>query len=245
MLNSFDNYFFIAFEPRSKPFFSVPEVNKFFPRVKTLPNIPAPCCILRFLCRFGPIIWALFIGTFLGKIFLLTLSYLATKKRPSGKVTRFGVNFRLSNILSQTVSSAPASFSFTAKYSFITILPTEPRIGVANAAIGKASPFCLRLFLLPPIYQMLHLTDCFFILKSCHSIVLWYMSYEEVLALGVIGRINILQGNRLIFLALVYVSRPFLIGWQDLFWNHFFLIFQSLLHSQHLLLDQDISFHHF
>ena len=90
---------------------------------------------------------------------------------------------------------------------------------------------------------MLHVTNCFFILKSCHPPVLWYMSYDEVLVLDVIRRINILLGNKPIFLVSVYVSRPFLIGWQDLFLNHFFLIFQPLFYSQRLLLDQDIFFH--
>ena len=55
MLNPFVYCFFflsiseiIAFEPMSKPFYNVPEENKSFPRLKTLPNIPAPCCVLRF-----------------------------------------------------------------------------------------------------------------------------------------------------------------------------------------------------
>ena len=41
--------------------------------------------------------------------------YLATKEHPLGKVTRFGVFFCLSNILSLTISSVAVSFSFTSK----------------------------------------------------------------------------------------------------------------------------------
>ena len=55
MLNSFFYYFFlpisevIVLEIKSKPLFNAPEDNKFFPRLKTLSNILAPCCVLHFL----------------------------------------------------------------------------------------------------------------------------------------------------------------------------------------------------
>ena len=128
MLHSFVNYFFYQFHnllllKRSKPFLSVPEVNKFFPRLKTLPNIPAP---LPSWSHCPSLIYS-YISR---QMFLLILSYVATKELPLSKVTRFGVTFRLSNILSLTISSA-------------SILPIEPRIGAAKAAIGKATLFCL------------------------------------------------------------------------------------------------------
>ena len=69
----------IALEPKSKPFFNALEENKFFPTLKTLPNIPATFCVLGFLCFLGPIVQDLLIVTFDGTFFLLTLSYLAKK----------------------------------------------------------------------------------------------------------------------------------------------------------------------
>ena len=55
------------------------EDDKFFPRLKTLPNIPAPSCVLPFLCRLGPILQDYLIVTFDGKFILLNFSYLAKK----------------------------------------------------------------------------------------------------------------------------------------------------------------------
>ena len=95
----------------SKPFFNAPDVSKFFPRLKTLPNIPAfCCCVLRFLSRFDPIVPDLLIVTFEGTFFLLTLH---KKDHPPGNVTGCGVTFRLSNILFLYIS--PTSASFTIK----------------------------------------------------------------------------------------------------------------------------------
>lgn len=92
----------------SKPFFNAPENYKFFPKLKTLPNIPVPCCFLCFICRFGPIVRNLFIVTFEGRFFLLTLSYHAKKDRPSGNVTRYGLTFHLNNVLFLYISPLSA-----------------------------------------------------------------------------------------------------------------------------------------
>ena len=81
-----------------KPFANAPDDNKFFPRLKALPNSPAPCYVLRFLCFLGPIALFLLIVTFEGKFFRLTFSYFAKKERSSGNFTRCGVTFRFSNI---------------------------------------------------------------------------------------------------------------------------------------------------
>ena len=63
----------------SKPSFNAPEDNNFFPKLKTMPHIPVPCCVPRFLCRLGPFVRDPLIVTFDGKFLLLTLSYLAKK----------------------------------------------------------------------------------------------------------------------------------------------------------------------
>ena len=61
----------MALEQMSNSFFNMLGESKLFPKLNALPNIPAPTCILRFLCRLGPIVSALFIATFAGKLFLL------------------------------------------------------------------------------------------------------------------------------------------------------------------------------
>ena len=93
---------------------------------------------------------------------------------------------------------------FTSKYFFITTPPNKPNMEAANAPIGKNSPFCLGVFLLPPIYQTTRLTDCFFILKSYHLLVQCYMFCDIKLAFVAITRTNTHQVNMLIFLALVF-----------------------------------------
>ena len=75
-------------------------------------------------------------------------------------------------------------------------------MGAANAPIGKNLPLCLRLFCLPPIYQTPRLTDCFFILKSCHLLVQCHMFFDVKLAPVAITRTNTHQVNMRIFLTL-------------------------------------------
>ena len=154
-----------------KPFFNVLEDNKYFPNLKTLPNISAPLCVLRFLHRLGRIVRDLIVK-FDGKFFLLTLSFLTKKDCPLGNVTRSGGPFFLNNILFLYISYT--STSFTSKYLFVTTPSNEPNMGAANAPIGKNSPLCLRLFCLPPIYQTPQ--------KSHRLLVQCYMFYDVKLA---------------------------------------------------------------
>ena len=186
----------------SKPFCNAPEDNKFFPRLKTLLNIPAPCCVLRFLCRLSAIVWDLLIVTFHGKFFLLTLSYLTKKDCPLGNVTRYAVTFCLKKIFFLYISSTPTSF--TSKYLFKTTPLNEPNMGAANAPIGKNPPLYLRLFCLPPLYQTPHLNDCFFILKSHHLLVQCYMFCDVKLTPTAITLTNTHQVNMSIFLTLFF-----------------------------------------
>ena len=168
----------IAFEPMSRPFFNRPvEVNAFVPKFTIFPKRLPPFCVLGFLCHLCPICRALFMVTFLGRFFLLTLSYLATKDCPFGNVTRRGVTRRLNAYCRRCRRLLPPSiFLITGP----TIAPNggpanEPNIG----AIGRNPPFCLRLFRLPPIYQTPCLTDYFpFILKSRRLLAICYKFYD-------------------------------------------------------------------
>ena len=126
------------------PIVNAPDEIKFFPKLNTLPNIPATCCVLPFFCRLGPIVRQLSIVTFDRHFFRLTLSYLAKKNLASGDITCFGVPVRLNNILSLYISSM--FMSFTTEESFMTTTPNVSNIGTANAPVGKKPPFCLRLF---------------------------------------------------------------------------------------------------
>ena len=186
----------------SNPFSKTLGVSKLFPKLNTLPNMPASCYVLRFLCLLGPIVRAVFIVTFAGKFFLLTHSYLTKNERPSGKVTRCDVTCRLNNILFLYISSA--STPSTAKKFFITTRPNEPNMGAASAPMGKNPPFCLHLFRLPPIFHAPHLSSCFFILKSWRLFVQCYMFCDVKLALAVITRTSTGQANMPKSLTLVF-----------------------------------------
>ena len=125
MFNPFVYYFFpsselMALESRLMPFFRAPNVSRFLRRLKTLPNSSLPGCVLRFLCCLGHIAWFLLIVTFKGKFFRLTLSYLATKDCPFGRVTPFGAILRLNNILSLYILGTFASPT-TTKYFFYNL----------------------------------------------------------------------------------------------------------------------------
>ena len=106
----------MAFEPRIIPFVMAPDVSRFLPSLKTLPNIPLPVCVLRFLCCLGPIVRFLLMVTFEGRLSRLTLSYLATKDRPFSRVIPLGVILHLNNILSlyilNTFTSPPTNKYF-------------------------------------------------------------------------------------------------------------------------------------
>ena len=118
-------YFFpsselMALKSRLMPFVRAPDVSRFLPSLKTLPNRPLPGGVLHFLCCLGHIIWFLLIVTFEGKFFQLTLSYLATKDCPFSRVTRLGAILRLNNILSQYIIDTFASPT-SAKYFFYNL----------------------------------------------------------------------------------------------------------------------------
>ena len=81
-----------------RTFFNKLRVSNLFPKLNMLPNILAPCCVLCFLCRLGPIVHILFIVTFAGKSFSTYPFISCYKVRLSGKVTRCGVTFCLNNI---------------------------------------------------------------------------------------------------------------------------------------------------
>ena len=99
----------------------MPEDNKFFPRLKTLPNIPARSCVRPFLCHLGPIVREFLIVTFDDKFILLNFSYLAIKESPSDNVTQCGVTFSLNNIFFLYISSI--SMPLTSKQLFIATPP--------------------------------------------------------------------------------------------------------------------------
>ena len=123
MLNSLVYYFYpiselIAFKPMSRPFFNRSvEGNAFVTKFPMFPKRLPSFCVLSFLCHLGPIYRALFMVTFLGRFFLLTLSYLTTKDCPFGNVTRCGITRRLNNILSARISPLSSS-PFTTKHFF-------------------------------------------------------------------------------------------------------------------------------
>ena len=188
MLNSLVYFFFpilefIAFEPMSRRFFDRPvEVNAFVPKFTMFPKRLQPFCVLRFLFRLNPICHALFMVTFLGRFFLLTPSYLATKDCPFGNVTRCGVTCCLNNILSLRISSL--SRRLLTPNTFLITGPTiAPNAGLANdpniGAIGRNPPFCLCPFHLPPIYQTPCLTDYFLLILKSHSLLaICYKFYD-------------------------------------------------------------------
>ena len=99
----------------------MPEDNKFFPRLKTLPNIPARSCVRPFLCHLGPIVPEFLNVTFDDKFILLNFSYLTIKDRPSDNVTHCGVTFSLNNIFFLYISSI--SMPLTSKHLFIATPP--------------------------------------------------------------------------------------------------------------------------
>lgn len=140
-----------------KSFVNASNVSKFLPRLKTYPNNPAPFCVLRFLYRLVPIVRFFLVVTFGNKFFQLTLSYLATKERPLGNVTRLGVTFFLTILCLYTYLThfhlvlPPNNF-------FTTTPPSVPNIGVAKAPIGNIPPLCFH-HLLPPMYHRPRLTD--------------------------------------------------------------------------------------
>ena len=129
-------------------------------------------CVLRFLCRLGPICRALVIMTFLDKFFLFTSSYLARKDCPFENVTGCGFSCRLSKLFCLSIS-AVATLLFSTKYFFITGPAIASNAGPANdpniAPTGKNPPFCVCLLRLLPICQTPHHTDCFLILKRSLS----------------------------------------------------------------------------
>ena len=188
MLNSFVYYFFSSFrayclEPMSRSFYNRPvEVNAFVSKFTMFPKRLLSLCVLRFLCRLRPVCCALFMVTFLRRLFLLTLSYIATKDCRFGNVTRRGVTRHPNNILSLRISPWLSS-PFTTKYFLITGLAIAANAGLANepniGAISRNLPFCLRLFRLSPIYQTPLLTNCFlFILKSRRLVEICYKFYD-------------------------------------------------------------------
>lgn len=113
----------------SSPFFNKLGVSKLFLKLNMLPNIPAPCCVLRFLCCLGPIVYILFIVTFAGNFFLLTLSYLAKKC-----ICRV----KLLVVMSLFYAYLLRLCLLPPNYSFITTPLNEPNMGAANAPLSTS-----------------------------------------------------------------------------------------------------------
>ena len=157
----------------SKLFSNAPEDNNLFPRLKTLPNIPALWCVLHFLCHLGPIVWVFLLWHLMVNFFYLPF-HISLRKTVRYVMLQVVVPLFILTIiyfytyLLRLWLSPPNIFS-------ITTPPNEPNMGAANAPIGKNPPLCLRPFRLPPIYQTPRLTDYFFILKSCRLLVQCYM----------------------------------------------------------------------
>ena len=107
----------MALEPRLMPFFMVPNVSRFLPSLKTLPNIPLSVCVLRFLCCRGPIVHVLLTFTFKGRFFQPILSYFATKDCPLGTVICLAAILLLNKILSLYILDT-FTFPITTKYFF-------------------------------------------------------------------------------------------------------------------------------
>ena len=114
----FANSEFNALTPTPNPFFNIPvDIRAFEPNLAMFPKRLPPCCVLRFLCLFGPICPVLVMVTFRGRFFLIILSYLARKDCPFGNVTGCGVTHRLNNIFCPGALAVMASF-FPTKYFF-------------------------------------------------------------------------------------------------------------------------------
>ena len=155
------------------PLFSKPvDVRALAPKFTMFPKRLPLFCVLRFLCRLGPICRALVIMTFLDKFFLFTSSYLARKDCPFENVTGCGFSCCLSKLFCLSIS-AVATLLFSTKYFFITGPAIASNAGPANdpniAPTGKNPPFCVCLLRLLPICQTPHNTDCFLILKRSLS----------------------------------------------------------------------------
>ena len=185
-----------------KPFFNVPEDNKFFPRLKMLPNIPAPCWVLRFLCRLGPI-FEIFLLWHLTVNFFCLPFHISLKKTVRQVMLHVVVSLFVLTIFCFYIYLLRLRL-LPPNIFFITTPLNEPNMGAANAPIGKNLPLCLRLFCLPPIYQTTRLTDCFFILKSCRLLVQCYMFFDVKLAPVAITRTNTHQVNMRVFLTLIF-----------------------------------------
>lgn len=158
----FPNSKFSALAPTPIPFFKrLVGVSALAPSFTMLPKRLPSCCILHYLCLLNSI--------FLGKIFLLTLSYLARKDFLFSNVTRRGVMRHLNSIFLSRYIDGDAIF-FHQIFFFTTGPARAPNAGPANdpniAPTGKNPPFCLRFLRLPPMYQTPFLTDCFLILKN-------------------------------------------------------------------------------
>ena len=86
--------------------------------------------------------------------------------------------------------------------------------------MGDIPPFCLRFFLLPPIYQTSPLTACrFLILKSHHPLAVCYRFYVTRWTLASRVHIDIVWVNRPIPLALAFLWLHLLAGWRGLSLN--------------------------
>ena len=98
-MNFFRSSELMPHEPRLLPFVMTPDVSRFLPSLKTLPNIPLQVCFLRPICFLGPIACFVLMVTFEDWFYWFTLSCLATKDGPFGRVIHLGAILCPKNIL--------------------------------------------------------------------------------------------------------------------------------------------------
>lgn len=141
---------FSAFAPPSTLRFSKPvNVRTLATRFKMFPKILPPFCVLRFLYRLSPNCYVLVIVTFLGNLFLLTLSNLARKDCPFGNVTCCGASRGLSKIYCLSRLAAVCRFS-PPNILFITGPAIPPSAGPTNDPnIVLVLPTILQVKILP------------------------------------------------------------------------------------------------
>ena len=182
-------------------------VRALTPSFAIFPKILPHFCVFRFLCYLSPVFRALVIVRFLGKFFMLTLSYLARKDCPFVNFTRCSVTHLLSKIFYLSILAAATSL-FSTEYFFITGPAIVFNAGPANdpniAATGKNPAFCVHLLRLPPICQTPRLTSSFLILKSRRLAVICYKFYDVMSGLVLTKRTSTRLVNEPRLLALVF-----------------------------------------
>ena len=124
----------------SRAFLNVPEISKFFPRLKTLANNPAPRCPLCFLCRIGPIVllfifllWNLKVNFFCSPFHILLKKTVCLVMSLAVSLFVWIIFWFYTYLLHLRL--------LPANNFFMTAPPNVSNIGAANALTGKKPLF--------------------------------------------------------------------------------------------------------